>query len=65
MFADLNAVAAATAAEESKALSTSVGFRALSTAIDVTDSASVQRAVDLAVKEFGTLDYCINSAGVC
>jgi NAD(P)-dependent dehydrogenase (short-subunit alcohol dehydrogenase family) len=65
MFADLNAAAAATAAEECKALSTVDGFKALSTEMDVTDAASVKRAVVLAVKEFGRIDYCVNSAGVC
>jgi NAD(P)-dependent dehydrogenase (short-subunit alcohol dehydrogenase family) len=64
MFADLNATAAAEAAEECKAFSNTSDFRAISTQIDVTDSASVQRAVDLAVKEFGGIHYCVNSAGV-
>jgi NAD(P)-dependent dehydrogenase (short-subunit alcohol dehydrogenase family) len=64
LFADINATAAAEAAEESKALSQLAGFKAISVELDVTNAASVQKAVDLAVEEFGAIDYCINSAGV-
>jgi NAD(P)-dependent dehydrogenase (short-subunit alcohol dehydrogenase family) len=61
LFADINATEAA---EESKALSQLAGFKAISVELDVTNAASVQKAVDLAVEEFGAIDYCINSAGV-
>lgn len=32
--------------------------------VDVVDIASVQAMVDLAAKEFGRIDYCVNAAGV-
>jgi NAD(P)-dependent dehydrogenase (short-subunit alcohol dehydrogenase family) len=32
--------------------------------VDVSDEASVQSMVDATVKEFGRIDYSINSAGV-
>jgi hypothetical protein len=65
LFADMNAAAAGKAAKESEELSSAEGFKAISIELDVTNAASVQKAVDLAVKEFGAIDYCVNSAGVC
>ena len=64
LFADIDAVASAKAAEESKEIATNPTYRALSTKVDVADARSIQHMVDLAVKEFGRIDYCINAAGV-
>jgi NAD(P)-dependent dehydrogenase (short-subunit alcohol dehydrogenase family) len=64
LFTDINATAAAKAAEESKSLSQLADFKAIGLELDVTNAASVQKAVNLAVEEFGTIDYCVNSAGV-
>jgi NAD(P)-dependent dehydrogenase (short-subunit alcohol dehydrogenase family) len=61
---DINATAAAKAAEESKSLSQLADFKAIGLELDVTNAASVQKAVNLAVEEFGIIDYCVNSAGV-
>lgn len=60
----MSANAAARAAEESKKLATNQAYKALSTQVDVTNSESVQKMVNLAAKEFGRIDYCINAAGV-
>ncbi|KAI1262693.1 oxidoreductase [Xylariaceae sp. FL1019] len=32
--------------------------------VDVVDNGSVQAMVDLAVKEYGRMDYCVNAAGI-
>lgn len=32
--------------------------------VNVTDAKSVQEMVDVAVKEFGRIDYVVNAAGV-
>lgn len=64
LFADVSADAAAKAADESKKFATNQAYKALSTEVDVTNVESVQKMVDLAMKEFGRIDYCINAAGV-
>ncbi|KAI1451686.1 NAD(P)-binding protein [Annulohypoxylon moriforme] len=64
LFADINYEAAAQAAEASKDIALSPAYRALSVKVDVVDVHSVQEMVDLAAKEFGRIDYCINAAGV-
>ncbi|KAF2230898.1 NAD(P)-binding protein [Viridothelium virens] len=64
LFADVDGVASANVAEESKQIATNSKYKALSTKIDIADAQSVQEMVDLAVKEFGRIDYCINAAGV-
>lgn len=42
----------------------SLGRRAIPALADVRDRAAVQRAVDAAVAEFGTVDILINNAGI-
>ena len=64
LFADLDATASAQAAEQSKKIAIYPGYKAIGTKVDVTDSQSVQYMIDLAVREFGRIDYCINAAGV-
>ncbi|PVH96913.1 NAD(P)-binding protein, partial [Periconia macrospinosa] len=64
LFADVSADVAAQTAEESKKLATNPAYKALSIEVDVSNSESVQKMVDLAAKEFSRIDYCINAAGV-
>ena len=64
MLADIDYEAATKAAEASKSLATDTDYRSLAIKVDVVDAKSVQRMIDLAIKEFGRIDYCINAAGV-
>ncbi|EMR70339.1 putative short-chain dehydrogenase reductase family protein [Eutypa lata UCREL1] len=64
LLADIEYEAATKAAEASKSLATDTDYRSLAIKVDVVDAQSVQRMVDLAIKEFGRIDYCINAAGV-
>ena len=64
VFADRNEQGARTAAEESKCYSQNPNYRSMAIAVDVTDPSSVQEMVDQTMKEFGRIDYSINSAGV-
>ena len=63
-FADLNEEGAQDAAEESKKYATHAEYKSLVIKVDVADEAAVQQMVDLAVKDFGRIDYAVNSAGV-
>jgi NAD(P)-dependent dehydrogenase (short-subunit alcohol dehydrogenase family) len=65
LFADLKEQEAAEASEESKKTAISDSYKSISCAVDITDVESVKSMVDLAVKEFGRIDYLVNSAGVC
>ncbi len=40
------------------------GVRALAVALDVADAASVKRAVEAALEEFGRIDHLVNNAGI-
>ena len=64
MFADLDEKGAREAAEKSKSFATNSHFRTMAFRVDVTDPISVQSMVDTTVKEFGRIDYNVNSAGV-
>ncbi|KAF2729364.1 NAD(P)-binding protein [Polyplosphaeria fusca] len=64
IFADINGDGATRAAEESNEIAAHPSYRAIGAQIDVTNAASIQKVVDLAVKEFGRIDYLVNSAGV-
>ncbi|KAL9087244.1 MAG: hypothetical protein Q9165_006738 [Trypethelium subeluteriae] len=64
LFADVDGAASATVAEQSKQIATNPEYKALSAKLDIADAQSVQEMVDLAVREFGRIDYCINAAGV-
>lgn len=63
-FADLNEQGAQDAAAESKKYATDAEYQSLVIKVDVADEASVQQMVDKVVKEFGCIDYAVNSAGV-
>jgi NAD(P)-dependent dehydrogenase (short-subunit alcohol dehydrogenase family) len=62
--ADLNHSAAETTARDSEKLATNPSFRTLALSVDVSDPTSVNTMVAAAVKEFGRIDYSINSAGI-
>ncbi|KAM3074726.1 hypothetical protein ACMFMG_008146 [Clarireedia jacksonii] len=64
VFADIDEAKIKDAAEESKRLATVAGYQALAIKVDVTNAESVQFLFDTAVKAFGRVDYCVNSAGV-
>ncbi|KAI8963997.1 NAD(P)-binding protein [Daldinia sp. FL1419] len=64
IFADINYEAAAKSAEDSKKLATAKDYKAIPVKVDVSNAKSVQDMVDVAVKEFGRIDYVVNAAGV-
>ncbi|RWA03935.1 hypothetical protein EKO27_g11172 [Xylaria grammica] len=64
LLADVNAEASAEVAEQAKSLASNPAYTYLSTRVDATDVTSVDEMVDLAVKTFGRIDYCINAFGV-
>jgi len=64
IFADINEKGAQDAAEKSKEFATNPEYRTLVIHVDVADAVSVQAMVDAAVKEFGRIDYNVNSAGI-
>lgn len=51
-------------AEESRKYAKHAKYRALAVKVDVTDTESVQSLIATTVKEFGRIDYAVNSAGV-
>jgi NAD(P)-dependent dehydrogenase (short-subunit alcohol dehydrogenase family) len=64
VFADIDDEAAKKVADESASYAKHAEYRALAIKVDMTDSQSVQDLVTTAVKEFGRIDYAVNSAGV-
>ena len=64
VFADRNEQGARAAAEQSKCYAQNPQYRSIALVVDVTDPSSVQGMVDQTIKEFGRIDYSINSAGV-
>jgi len=63
-FADVDESRAKEAALESEGIATNPNYRAIAVAVNVGDEASVIAMVKTVVKEFGRIDYSINSAGV-
>lgn len=61
---DVNEEAAKDAAEKCKPLATHENFTALALKVDVTDTPSVDKAVETAVQTFGRIDFAVNGAGV-
>lgn len=64
VFADLNEPGAAASAEASRKYAKHAEYRAISVAVDVVDEEKVQNMIDVAIREFGRIDYNVNSAGV-
>ncbi|KAJ0414326.1 oxidoreductase [Aspergillus carlsbadensis] len=63
VLADLNEPTSATI-DECQKLSKKSNFRAVPVLTDVADEASVARMVEVVVKEFGRVDYCVHAAGM-
>src|SRR4051794_32460263 len=61
LIGDLKLAGAEAAAAE---LGKRYGVKVIATALDVTDSASIRAAADLAVRELGGLDIWVNNAGL-
>ena len=61
LIGDLNLELAEQAAAE---FARAYGGRTIATHLDVTDTASIAAAADLAVSEFGSLDVWVNNAGI-
>ncbi|TVY84114.1 2-(R)-hydroxypropyl-CoM dehydrogenase [Lachnellula suecica] len=64
IFADINEEEAQISAEKSKGFAINPKYRAFSIHVDVTDAVSVQKMVETVIKEFGRIDYNVNSAGI-
>lgn len=62
--ADLNEEGAKQVVEESKRYAKHTGYRAIAVKLDISDEESVKSLVATTVKEFGRIDYAVNSAGV-
>ena len=65
VFADVNEEGALAAAKESETFAADTSFKAIAVKVDITDEASVDNMVHTTLKEFGRIDYSVNSAGVC
>ncbi|KAF7531941.1 hypothetical protein G7054_g8403 [Neopestalotiopsis clavispora] len=63
VFADVNHEGIKAAAEESSKYARHAEYRALAIKVDLTDAQSVQDLVETTAKEFGRIDYAVNSAG--
>lgn len=64
VFADINEQGAKDSADASKQYARHPDYKAVAVYVDITDEASVQNMVETTVKEFGRIDYNVNSAGV-
>ncbi|KAI0887014.1 oxidoreductase [Annulohypoxylon maeteangense] len=63
VFADQAFGAASEASEKSKSIATATDYQTMAIAVDVRDRASVKSMVEEVMKQFGRLDYAVNSAG--
>ena len=63
-FADLNEEGALAAAKESYNFAAHGSYKAMAIKVDIADEASVNNMVQDTLKEFGRIDYNVNSAGV-
>lgn len=64
LFADRNAAAVQRAGNSSKAMASNPNYHTVSVTLDVADAAAVEGMANMANKEFGRIDYLVNSAGV-
>ncbi|KAI0897529.1 oxidoreductase [Annulohypoxylon nitens] len=64
VFADINHEGAEAAAEESRKYARHAEYRALAIKVDMIDTEGVQNLVTSTIKEFGRIDYAVNSAGI-
>lgn len=64
VFADINLQGAQGVADESRKGAKHAEYRALAVQLDITEEASVQNLVATVLKEFGRVDYAVNSVGL-
>lgn len=64
VFADMNLETAKKSSEESKKYASNKDYETTTFEMNVQDDKSVQDMVDFVIKEFGSLDYAVNAAGV-
>ncbi|KAL4972513.1 hypothetical protein BDW66DRAFT_144062 [Aspergillus desertorum] len=64
LVADIDTTAAAETASECRDVSTNADFRVETTNVDITDEKSVKTAAALMITTFGSMDHCVNCAGV-
>jgi len=64
VLADINLEAARLSAEESKRVASNGNFKALPLQVDIGHEKSVEAMVQATIKEFGRIDYAVNSAGI-
>ncbi|ROV96207.1 hypothetical protein VSDG_04999 [Cytospora chrysosperma] len=64
VFADIDHEGAQKVAEESKSVARHPDYQVLAIKLDIGDERSVQSLVKATVKEFGRIDYAVNSAGI-
>ncbi|KAK6067168.1 short-chain dehydrogenase reductase [Seiridium cupressi] len=64
VFADINETGARDAAKASQKYAKHPQYRSLALKVDISDESSAQSMVDATVKEFGRIDYSVNSAGL-
>lgn len=63
-LADINEQGALEAAQESRRYAKHASYRSLAIKVDIVDEESVQTIVDTTFREFGRIDFSVNSAGV-
>ncbi|XXH05556.1 hypothetical protein Hte_011988 [Hypoxylon texense] len=63
-FADINEEGAHEAAQESRKYAKHASYKSLAIKVNIVDEESVQTMVDTTVKEFGRIDFSVNSAGM-
>ena len=63
-FVDMNRASVEKAAAESMSIATNPDYRAIAIEVDVTDPTQVDNMVSRVSKDFGRIDYAVNSAGV-
>ena len=61
---DLNAEVLETVKSEVEPLSKTKGFKVVTHALDVSDEAAVDKAVNSVAETFGRIDYVVNAAGI-
>ncbi|KAI1264009.1 NAD(P)-binding protein [Xylariaceae sp. FL1019] len=64
LLADINADESEKVAAKAKTLAKCTSFNCKSVKVDIADVQSVNAMVDVAVKKFGRIDYCVNACGV-
>ncbi|CAF9943861.1 MAG: hypothetical protein ALECFALPRED_001614, partial [Alectoria fallacina] len=64
VFADINEDDVLVVVKKSRKFAEHVSFKAITVKVDIIDKVSVNNMVQTAIKEFGRIDYNVNSAGI-